>query len=537
VRGRLKRRKGGMSEFAAGSLAVAAVAVAVFFAFSQANPFASPFELKAVFKSAQNLKAGAPVRVAGVEVGKITKLEVMEGGAARVTMEISDAGLPIHEDARAQVIPRLFLEGNFVVDIKPGSPGAPALGDGDTIPINQTAHSVSFEEILKTLDKDSRASLQTLLREFSVGLDGGGAEGFNRSIRFWEEAYRQSALAQEALLGTEPGDLLRVVRGQQRTLEALSRDPEALKDLITNLNRTTRAFASESDALEASIPALRDVLRVGSPALASLNSALPSLRRFARAALPGVRTSDETLAAAQPFIVQLRRLVSDDELPAVARDLRRTVPSLVRLNKASVELLGQSRALSSCTSNVLIPFATAPIPDPDFPEASGQPFFKEAQRAFTALAGESRTGDANGQWFRLNAGSGPTTFVQPGGQNSETLFSSAAFPQLGTRPAKPASRPKFRPDVPCETQEPPDLNAPLAPGDATVQPTATSAGAAPSKALLDRELKRLTEFVRRDRLGLPAVDPLQQPSLAAERRRARELGLSPGEPGYPGARP
>lgn len=533
--GRLRRRNGGMSEFAAGALAVAVVLVAVFFAFSKANPFASPFELKAVFKSAQNLKANAPVRIAGVEVGKITKIEPIDGGAARVSMEIADAGLPIHQDARAQVIPRLFLEGNFLIDVKPGSPQAPVLGDGDTIPINQTAHSVSFEEILKTLDKDSRASLQTLLREFSIGLDGGGAEGFNRSIPFWEEAYRSSALTQEALLGTEPGDLLRLVRGQQRTLEALSRDPEALKDLITNLNRTTRAFASESDALEASIPALRDVLRVGSPALASLNSALPALRRFAVDALPGVRSSDATLAAAQPFIEQLRGLVSADELPAVARELRRTTPALVRLNKSSVELLAQSRALSSCTSGVLVPFATAPIPDPDFPENSGQPFFKEAQRAFTALAGESRTGDANGQWFRLNGGSGPTTAVQPGGQNSETLFSSSAFPQLGTRPAKPASRPKFRPDVPCETQEPPDLNAPLAEGDATVQPTPRSASAAPSQALLDGELRRLTEFVGRDRRGLPAVDPLQQPSLRAERRRARDLGLRPGDDGFPEA--
>ena len=47
----------------------------------------------------------------------------MEGtNAAVLTMEIKDAALPIHEDATAKIRPRIFLEGNFFVDLKPGSP-------------------------------------------------------------------------------------------------------------------------------------------------------------------------------------------------------------------------------------------------------------------------------------------------------------------------------------------------------------------------------------------------------------------------------
>ena len=51
-------------------------------------------------------------------------------GAARVEMEIKESALPIHEDAELKIRPRILLEGNFFVDIEPGSPNAPALEDG-----------------------------------------------------------------------------------------------------------------------------------------------------------------------------------------------------------------------------------------------------------------------------------------------------------------------------------------------------------------------------------------------------------------------
>ena len=74
-------------------------------------------------RDAQNLKPGAPVRVAGVEVGKVSKIEAAEGGepATRITMELSEDALPVHQDARVQIRPRILLEGNFFVDLEPGS--------------------------------------------------------------------------------------------------------------------------------------------------------------------------------------------------------------------------------------------------------------------------------------------------------------------------------------------------------------------------------------------------------------------------------
>ena len=109
-----------MSTFKAGVLAVTVVLLLAYFGFTKANPFSNPYELHATFRNAQSLKPRSPVRIAGVEVGKVTKVEPTDGGAADVTMELKDDALPIHDDARAQIRSRIFLEGNFFVDIQPG---------------------------------------------------------------------------------------------------------------------------------------------------------------------------------------------------------------------------------------------------------------------------------------------------------------------------------------------------------------------------------------------------------------------------------
>src|SRR5688500_6298695 len=114
----------GMPAFRAGVIALVIVIVGVYFGFTKANPFADPYEMQAVFDTVNNLKQRSPVRIAGIEVGKVTKVEAIDSGdgAARVTMEIQEKGLPIHQDAEIKVRPRIFLEGNFFVDLRPGSP-------------------------------------------------------------------------------------------------------------------------------------------------------------------------------------------------------------------------------------------------------------------------------------------------------------------------------------------------------------------------------------------------------------------------------
>jgi phospholipid/cholesterol/gamma-HCH transport system substrate-binding protein len=524
----------GMSPFRAGLLAIVVVAIACYFAFSRANPFDSPYTFTAEFSNAANVKPNAAVRIAGVDVGRVTDVSAAgKDGIAKVKMQILDKGLPIHRDAAIKLRPRIFLEGNIFVDIQPGTPESPVLPKNGVIPPTQTAAPVSFSQVLSVLQRDTRSDLQTLLKEFSKGLAGGGAEAFNRSIPYWKPAYQQSSLANDATLGLEPHDLSKLVRAQGQVFHSLSADERALSDLVTNLNTTFGAFASEHSNLEATIPALDRVLKVGNPALASLNDALPSLRQFARDALPATKSSLPTINASMPFVTQARGLVSKAELRGLAADLRPTMPALAKLNAATIPFLEESRALSACTSNFLVPFSTKPTPDPTF-NFPGSNFLHDSQHGFVALAGESRHVDANTPLFHLDQGGGAYSIAQTD-QFGHKLISFGGMLEKpeGSMPAVPDHRPVFRPGIPCEKQQLPDLNAAQGPAEQIAHPNPVVTAA--DKVRMAAADADLTSFMKRMQLvdkGQNAPDPLakfHEQFSAVGRREANKLLKVPME--------
>ncbi len=452
-----RRRKRGIPPVAAGLLTAVLAAAAFFFAFTQLNPFASPYEVNAVFPSANNIKPKSPVRIAGVNVGKVKRIERVNGSAsaARVVLEIDKAGLPIHKDAVMTIRPRIFLEGNFFVDVQPGSPSAPTLADGDTVPINQTKTPIQLDQILTALQKDTREDLRATLFWLSKGLEGQGAKGFNRSIPFWEPAYRDGAIVSDATLGTVEGDLSGYIKNAGTTAEALDRNAGQLKSLITDFNTTARAFAENDNDLESTIAELPRTLRAGLPALDSLNRAFPPVRAFVKDFRPGVRSTGPAIDASLPFVRQVRDLVQPAELRGLSRDLRLTVPSLAKLTESQVPFARQGRELASCQNEVILPWTVDTIQDKQFP-ATG-PVFQEFAKPLPGLAGESRTGDANGQWFRVSLAA-PSVAI-PNGSNGFQLMSG---PMLGANPPK-GKRSPLRPDVACETQTKPDLRTEATP--------------------------------------------------------------------------
>jgi phospholipid/cholesterol/gamma-HCH transport system substrate-binding protein len=290
---------------------------------------------------------------------------------------------------------------------------------------------------------------------------------------------------------------------------ALSRDEQALANLVTDLNTTVGAIASEDDSLRAAIPALRDVLRVGKPALESIDSAFPSIRAFARDALPGAETSVATLDAQIPFIKQARGLVSEEEARGLTEDLRPTIPALAQLTKSSTRSFEQTRALAKCQNEVLLPFSKTPINDPGFPNHTGDPYYKEQPRAFVGLAGESRLADANTAFFRVLVGTGPTTVFSTGDLGQD-LYGQLPGDLNGQRPPRPATPPKFRPDLPCELQEPPILDTPNVPGDSTVRPKPVmDADARKRDRQGDSEIAAIEQHLKDAAAGRPTLDPLQ----------------------------
>jgi hypothetical protein len=230
-----------------------------------------------------------------------------------------------------------------------------------------------------------------------------------------------------------------------------------------------------------------------------------------------VRSSAPTLRASLPVIRELRLLVRPEELRGLVRDLRPTIPALARLNARSIPFLDQGRALSACSNNVLVPWAKTPVPNPEEPDNTMQPFYKQGPRGLVGLSGESRINDANSPYFHIQFGTGPTTVINTHTDTGTNFFAQSGGAPSAVRPAKTA-RPEFRPGTPCETQEPPNMEAPGGNVDRSV--TAPGSGLLPPlpKAFNQKiakqgaaEVNLLKVYMARSAKGLPAPDPLALP--------------------------
>jgi phospholipid/cholesterol/gamma-HCH transport system substrate-binding protein len=419
------------------------------------------------------------VRIAGVNVGKVKAIARQPGSdTAIVTMEVDDKGLPIHKDATARIRPRIFLEGNFFVDLQPGTPATPTIDDGDTLPVSQTAAPVQLDQVLTALQSDTRQDLRDVLEGLGTALTSEPSAADDRDAdpsargetgaKSWNDAYddagpaaRAQAEVNEALLGTEPDeDLGRLIEGAGKTAAGLVRNETQLKDLVTNFNVTMAALASEDTNLSASIRELAPTLETANAALTSLNAAFPPTRAFAREILPGVRETAATIDASFPWIEQMRGLMSNAELQGLARDLSPAARDLAQVTDQAIELLPQTDLVSKCARDVVLPTGDVVIRD-EF--QTGRENYKDFFYAMVGLAGEGQNFDGNGSYVRFQTGGGSQSVsLGTGSAGAAPQFGDLPTPPLGNRPAYPGKLPPYVNDQPCYRQKLPDLNGPAA---------------------------------------------------------------------------
>jgi hypothetical protein len=293
-----------------------------------------------------------------------------------------------------------------------------------------------------------------------------GAEGINQTFRYGGKAGRSNAIVNEAFLGEHPHDLSNLIRGQRDLFAQLASTDGSLSDLITNFNTTAGALASESANLSASVRELAPTVEQARPSLLHLSDALPPFRALARASLPGIRELPATVKAGSPWLVQTRKLLRQDELGGDAKLLASSAPPLARVTHSSLSLFPQTGLLGRCVSHNLVPAGNTVVNDAGgaYPFSTGQPNFREFFYGAVNIAGESQGFDGNGPFVRFQTGGGPDLvhMTQPGSSPGTTsMWANNISPVLGTRPRLPASgMPPVRMDVPCHTQDVPDLNGP-----------------------------------------------------------------------------
>ena len=449
----------------AGLMAITIAVVSVWLAFGGPHPYDRPYELKMVVESASELHSRTPVRIAGVDVGKVKEVERGPGSLATVTMEIEQRGLPIHRDATAKVRPRIFLEGNFFVDLSPGTPSSPELKDGGTIPIAQTAIPVQLDQVLGALRHSNRRDLLDTVKNLGDALDDGGAQALNASLPFAAPAFVQGAQAMEALRGQEEHDLSGAIASSQRLMTALADREGDLADAVTGLARTSVALAGRREQLARSIPEFDALQREASPAFSALNELFPTARQLVAEARPGIRELPETLRIANPVLGQLQGLLSPAEVPALVRTGGPAIRALARLQPHLRALLTQLAPALDCVKDNVLPMLRDSVEDPPLTDGRPRlPIYRELLNGFVGQTSGSQNFDGNGPSLRYHSGFGDETFgtgfVPSVG---EAVVGVTPEPLLGSRPRFTGQIPPYRADVPCRTQKVVDLRAETGP--------------------------------------------------------------------------
>lgn len=227
------------SELKIGVMAVMALALTALLviAVGGASGFAwERYDLRTNFANVQGLKSGAIVRVAGVEVGKVTRVELSGTGV--------DVHLSLKKENQSRVttesyasIGSMSLLGEPLIDVSPSSTGTP-LKDGDVIKSRRPAAQIS--DVAETANEGivQATALLTDLRE------GRGSLG---KLFTDDQLYREL----NAFMAAANGVATSINRGQG-TLGKFTRDSKVYDELeksIANLQEITRRINAGEGSL------------------------------------------------------------------------------------------------------------------------------------------------------------------------------------------------------------------------------------------------------------------------------------------------
>jgi virulence factor Mce-like protein len=459
------------------------LAIATYFIFAKQLPFTHQYTIRAVVNNSNLLGPSSPVRIGGVTVGKVdTTSRYRTTDRAVVTMEIDDTSHVIHSDATIAIRPRLFLEGNFYVQLSPGTPSAPALKDGGTVPVQRTSIPVQIDQLLDAFTLDIRSGLQRAVQGFGTALDATptpeqdvhldpsvrgltGAEAINHTFDTSVESLRDSAMVSEALSGPHDAALAKVVAGFARATRGLARADDQLGPLISDFDRTLRATAAQQAGLRRTVAVLGPTALNANRGFGALNAAFPATESFSNDVARGLPQLPPTITSAYPWLTQTRPLFSTAELRGLLQQLAPASSDLAQLTHSELQFLPQIDAFDRCMTDVFIP--TGNVVVKDGPLSSGVPNYQEFWHAMVGQAAAGQGADGNGDYLRLGASGGPYT-VESGQTNyfarNDTGFATMAAPPLRTRPSFPNVVPPLQRSAPCWKQGVPNVNGPASTG-------------------------------------------------------------------------
>ena len=298
------------------------------------------FELKGEFSTAQSVTPGQgqTVQIAGVSVGEIDKVELVDGRAI-VTMSVRRKYKElVKRDATMLLRPKTGLK-DMVIEMDPGTPGLPSVPEGYVVPVSQTRPDVNLDEILANLDRDTRDYLRLLVAGGGEGLKNNG-RNFRNAFRRFEPLGRDTAKLTR-LLAERRRNLARLIHNLQLLITEVGTKDKELAELVVSQNAVFEAFANQDDNLRETFRLLPGTLRSTNTALGQSDELSQLLGPTLRKLRPGARALDNAQRATQDFARETIDPVRDqvrpftrDAQPAArllrpaARDLARITPRL-----------------------------------------------------------------------------------------------------------------------------------------------------------------------------------------------------------------
>jgi phospholipid/cholesterol/gamma-HCH transport system substrate-binding protein len=326
----------------------------------------SYYQVKAVFADAAAVTAGQgqSVTIAGVEVGLIGGVQ-LEHGQAVVTMDIFKKYAPIYRNATVLLRPRTPLKDMYLA-LDPGSPSAGALPVGGTLGIASTQPDIDVDQILSSLDADTRTYLLLLLSGGAEAFNGKGATASKPSAataatlaadfkRF--APLDRSALNFTKLLSQRSSALRSAIHNLDLVAGSLGGVDTQLASLVDASNTDFTAIASQDQQLSQGIALLPSALKQTSSTLGKVQTfaaasgpALKQLEPFARDLGPALRALRPLAKDTTPVIEkQLEPFASNAGIRKLAQTL---APAAASLAKAAPALSGSFSVLNKLVNTL-----------------------------------------------------------------------------------------------------------------------------------------------------------------------------------------
>ncbi|KMY67001.1 hypothetical protein AAU61_13695 [Desulfocarbo indianensis] len=205
------------------------------------------YQIWAVFDHATGLKTGAPVEMAGIQVGKVERIGLYEH-RARVAMRIA-AAVVLPADSEAFIRTRGVL-GDKYISLEAGSPGAPPLKDGQQLV--KAKVPTDLDEVMAKIGSIAQ-DVKDLTGSLKVSL---GSPESQRNISESLANIKEITAALKGVVGDNQKRLNNVIVN----LESFSRDMSQLSgDNKQALQETIQNFRAISGQLDRTIGALTSV--------------------------------------------------------------------------------------------------------------------------------------------------------------------------------------------------------------------------------------------------------------------------------------